>query len=159
MPIKVGVPESWQLITPTAEWQTMKTPLKKDKFQVATDLYYIALNPPPQAAVKANINFDGTWDGKYQSNDGQTGEGKYEFHQEKDGRWDVTVSWDKGTKMMQLKGERLGPDSLRLEGKFGDTTYWYMGRLESNDLVLRYLSVEQKTGTSGTGVSKLTRPK
>ena len=26
---------------PTTEWQTMKTPLKKDEFEVATDLYYV----------------------------------------------------------------------------------------------------------------------
>src|SRR5262245_47297646 len=41
MPIKVGTPEKWQLITPTAEWQTLKTPLTKDDFQVATELYYV----------------------------------------------------------------------------------------------------------------------
>ena len=28
-------------IQPTTEWQTMKTPLKKDDFEVATDLYYV----------------------------------------------------------------------------------------------------------------------
>jgi aminopeptidase N len=41
MPIRVGKPDAWQLITPTAEWQNMKTPLKRDEFQVATDLYYV----------------------------------------------------------------------------------------------------------------------
>ena len=29
------------MITPTTEWQVMKTPLSKDEFQVATDLYYV----------------------------------------------------------------------------------------------------------------------
>src|SRR5262249_48925060 len=41
MPVKVGTKEHWQTITPTTEWQTMKTPLSKDAFNVATDLYYI----------------------------------------------------------------------------------------------------------------------
>jgi aminopeptidase N len=41
MPVKVGTKEHWQVIRPTAEFQTMKTPLKKDQFEVATDLYYI----------------------------------------------------------------------------------------------------------------------
>jgi len=29
---------------PTKDWQTMKTPLKKDEFEVATDLYYVAVS-------------------------------------------------------------------------------------------------------------------
>jgi aminopeptidase N len=41
MPVKVGLKEQWQIITPTAEWQTMKTPLKKDAFAVATELYFV----------------------------------------------------------------------------------------------------------------------
>ena len=41
MPIRVGKPDSWQIITPTSEWQTMPTALGKDDFQVATDLYYV----------------------------------------------------------------------------------------------------------------------
>jgi hypothetical protein len=41
MPIKVGKPEAWQIITPIGEWQTLKTPVTKDEFEVATDLYYI----------------------------------------------------------------------------------------------------------------------
>ena len=44
MPIRVGTPDKWQTITPTADWQTLNSPLKKDDFQVATDLYYIAVN-------------------------------------------------------------------------------------------------------------------
>ncbi len=44
MPIHVGTPDKWEIITPTTEWQTMKTPLAKDKFQVATDLYYVVVN-------------------------------------------------------------------------------------------------------------------
>ena len=31
----------WLLIQPTTAWALMKTPLKKDAFEVATDLYYV----------------------------------------------------------------------------------------------------------------------
>jgi aminopeptidase N len=41
MPIRVGTKDHWQLIHPTAQWATLNTPLKKDEFQVATDLYYV----------------------------------------------------------------------------------------------------------------------
>ena len=43
MPIRVGSKERWQVITPTTEWQTMPTVLKKDEFEVATDLYYVTV--------------------------------------------------------------------------------------------------------------------
>ena len=41
MPVRVGSKSHWETIRPTTEWQTMKTPLAKDQFDVATDLYYI----------------------------------------------------------------------------------------------------------------------
>ena len=41
MPVLVGEKGQWQRIEPTLNWQTMKTPLKKDQFQVATDLFYV----------------------------------------------------------------------------------------------------------------------
>jgi aminopeptidase N len=41
MPIKVGKKDNWQVIQPTTEWQTMKTDLSKDQFDVATDLYFV----------------------------------------------------------------------------------------------------------------------
>lgn len=44
MPVRVGQKENWQVIKPTTEWQTMKTPLTKDQFDVATDLYYISVD-------------------------------------------------------------------------------------------------------------------
>jgi aminopeptidase N len=48
MPIRVGSsadPEDHgQIIHPTTEWQTTKTPLSKDQFGVATDLYYVAVS-------------------------------------------------------------------------------------------------------------------
>jgi aminopeptidase N len=41
MPVRVGKKDNWQLIQATTDWQTMKTTLAKDDFEVATDLYYI----------------------------------------------------------------------------------------------------------------------
>jgi len=41
MPIKVGKKGAWQTITPGSEWQVMTTPLTKDEFEVATELYYV----------------------------------------------------------------------------------------------------------------------
>jgi hypothetical protein len=41
MPIRVGQPSDWQIVRPTTTWQTMKTTMKKDDFQVATDSYYV----------------------------------------------------------------------------------------------------------------------
>jgi aminopeptidase N len=41
MPIRVGEPGKWTTIRPTTGWAVMKTPLKKDAFAVATDLYYV----------------------------------------------------------------------------------------------------------------------
>jgi aminopeptidase N len=44
MPVRVGKPGDWQIIHPTTKWQWMKTPLSKDEFQVATQLYYVDVN-------------------------------------------------------------------------------------------------------------------
>src|SRR5262245_33415421 len=44
MPVRVGSKDRWQVITPTTEWQTMPTALKKDEFEVATDLYYVTVS-------------------------------------------------------------------------------------------------------------------
>ena len=44
MPVRVGSKDNWQVIQPTTEWQTMTTALKKDEFEVATDLYYIGVS-------------------------------------------------------------------------------------------------------------------
>ncbi len=41
MPVRVGTKEKWQLTQPTTGWQTMKTTLSKDQFEVATDLYFV----------------------------------------------------------------------------------------------------------------------
>src|SRR5437867_12670704 len=44
MPVRVGTKDNWQIIQPTTNWQTMKTPLKKDEFAVATDLYFVEVS-------------------------------------------------------------------------------------------------------------------
>jgi len=44
MPVRVGAPDHWQIIHPTTKWQWMQTPLTRDEFQVATDLYYVDVN-------------------------------------------------------------------------------------------------------------------
>jgi aminopeptidase N len=41
MPVKVGRKTDWQLIRPGMEWKTLKTTMRKEDFEVATDLYYI----------------------------------------------------------------------------------------------------------------------
>src|SRR5271156_6589813 len=41
IPVRVGTKDNWQIIAATTDWQKLKTPLKKDDFDVATDLYYI----------------------------------------------------------------------------------------------------------------------
>jgi len=44
MPVRVGTPDHWEIIRPTTKWQSMQSPLRKDDFQVATDLYYVDVN-------------------------------------------------------------------------------------------------------------------
>jgi aminopeptidase N len=41
MPVRVGKKDNWQIVQATTDWQNLKTPLAKDEFDVATDLYYI----------------------------------------------------------------------------------------------------------------------
>ncbi len=41
MPVKAGKKGQWQTLTPTTEWQTMKSALRGGEFEVATDLFYI----------------------------------------------------------------------------------------------------------------------
>ena len=41
MPIRVGNPQAWQLITPTSDWQSLAWAGKPDDFEVATDLFYV----------------------------------------------------------------------------------------------------------------------
>ena len=41
MPVKVGTPDHWQVIRPSAEWQTLHTELTREQFEVATDLYFV----------------------------------------------------------------------------------------------------------------------
>jgi aminopeptidase N len=44
MPVKVGRSTEWRVIHPTTEWKTLKTDLKREDFEVATDLYYVEVN-------------------------------------------------------------------------------------------------------------------
>jgi len=44
MPVRVGTKGQWQIIQPTTEWQTMPTAIKKDEFEVATDLYFVEVS-------------------------------------------------------------------------------------------------------------------
>ncbi|MEP6848023.1 MAG: M1 family metallopeptidase [Acidobacteriota bacterium] len=41
MPVKIGTKDHWQIIMPTTNWQTLKTDIKMESFDAATDLYYI----------------------------------------------------------------------------------------------------------------------
>jgi aminopeptidase N len=41
MPVRVGAKDHWEIIQPSTEWKSMKTPLKKAGFEVATDLYFV----------------------------------------------------------------------------------------------------------------------
>ena len=41
MPVRVGLKDHWQIIHPTVSWQRISTPVGKEDFDVATDLYYI----------------------------------------------------------------------------------------------------------------------
>ena len=41
MPIKVGKRTAWQTIVPTTDWAIMRSPVAKDEFEVATDLFYV----------------------------------------------------------------------------------------------------------------------
>ncbi len=44
MPVKVGSKENWEIIQPTTEWQTLKTSIGKDAFEVAIDLYFVEVS-------------------------------------------------------------------------------------------------------------------
>ena len=41
---KVGEKGHWELIQPTTSWQAMDTPLSKETFEVATELFYVDVN-------------------------------------------------------------------------------------------------------------------
>ena len=41
MPVRVGKRGAWQVLQPTTAWKVVRTPMKKDELEVATDLYYI----------------------------------------------------------------------------------------------------------------------
>ena len=41
MPIKVGKGGQWLTIVPTTDWAIMRSPVAKEDFEVATDLFYV----------------------------------------------------------------------------------------------------------------------
>ena len=41
LPIQAGDPAHYQTLHPTTEWQVLQTPLTRDEFHVATDLFYV----------------------------------------------------------------------------------------------------------------------
>jgi aminopeptidase N len=41
MPVQVGTKTHWETIQPTTAWKSMKTELKREQLEVATDLYYV----------------------------------------------------------------------------------------------------------------------
>lgn len=44
MPVRVGSKDHWKIIRPTTDWQTMRTALGKEEFDVATDLYFVNIS-------------------------------------------------------------------------------------------------------------------
>jgi aminopeptidase N len=43
MPVRIGRPDGWMTIEPTTDWKVMPMQLSKEEVEVATDLYYIAV--------------------------------------------------------------------------------------------------------------------
>src|SRR5262249_49762351 len=44
MPVRIGTKDHWQVITPTTKLQTMRSDIKIEDLEAATDLYYIDLD-------------------------------------------------------------------------------------------------------------------
>jgi aminopeptidase N len=44
MPVKAGRRGAWDVLRPTTDWKLLKTQIKKDELEVATDLFYINVN-------------------------------------------------------------------------------------------------------------------
>lgn len=108
----------------------------------------------PPAKPKEKVDFKGKWDGQFVDNLKNDGKGEYEFFEEKDGQLRAKATWGQG-EGMDLTGERIGPDALRLIGVHKGTTYRYVGGMENGDLVLGYTGHHK--GKSHFGVSYLTR--
>ena len=67
MPIRVGKPGAWQTIQPTTEWKKMSTPLKKDEFAVATDLYYVNVSTNVASGFRRDLARSGARDRGHRS--------------------------------------------------------------------------------------------
>jgi aminopeptidase N len=52
MPIKAGRRGAWDTLRPTTDWKLLKTQLKKDEFEVATDLFYVNVSISGRARDK-----------------------------------------------------------------------------------------------------------
>jgi aminopeptidase N len=52
MPVKAGRRGAWETLHPTTDWKVLKTQLKKDDFEVATDLFYIDVSISGRARDK-----------------------------------------------------------------------------------------------------------
>ena len=52
MPVKVGRRGAWEILHPTTDWKLLKTQLKKDEFEVATDLFYVNVSISGRARDK-----------------------------------------------------------------------------------------------------------
>ncbi|HJZ98352.1 MAG TPA: M1 family metallopeptidase [Candidatus Solibacter sp.] len=44
MPVRVGKRGEWQIVQATGEWKSMPTTLKPEEFDIASDLYYVAVS-------------------------------------------------------------------------------------------------------------------
>jgi aminopeptidase N len=52
MPIRAGAHGQWQVLDATTDWQVMKTAIKLEDFEVATDLYYVNVAKQQQPAPR-----------------------------------------------------------------------------------------------------------
>jgi aminopeptidase N len=51
MPVRIGSKDAWQIVEPMTTWTTMKTSLRRDGLEVATDLYYVNVSVIPKPAT------------------------------------------------------------------------------------------------------------
>jgi len=114
---------------------------------------------PSASQPSERITFDGKWYGTYLDSINGKGAGVYYFTEDKNERFTGKVTWIfKGEKQsMDLTGERLGANNMKVTGKHKTTTYRYIGGMHKNELLLHYLGEDDKSGESHFGLSTLTR--
>ena len=106
--------------------------------------------------------FAGKWDGEFVDHLKKSGKGVYEFGEEKGRELKVKVSWkdnERKDHSMELTGERVGADAVRLKGNSGDHAYRYIGGMENGDVMLAYTERKGQAEQPNFGVSRLTRQK